>query len=64
MLKDMMTGFQLLEPTTVDGALELMAQHGDQGWVLATCQTRTLSRVAHARTCPLDSGWAWLPAWA
>ena len=35
MLKDMMTGFQLLEPTTVDGALELMAQHGDQGWVLA-----------------------------
>ena len=30
-----MTGFELLEPTTVDGALELMAQHGDQGWVLA-----------------------------
>ena len=35
MLKDMMTGFELLEPTTVDGALDLMAQHGDQGWVLA-----------------------------
>jgi len=35
MLKDMMTGFELLEPTTIDGALDLMAQHGDKGWVLA-----------------------------
>lgn len=35
MLKDMMTGFELYQPATVDDALELMAEHGDTGWVLA-----------------------------
>ena len=35
MLQDMMTGFELRQPTDVDGALDLMAELGDQGWVLA-----------------------------
>ncbi len=35
MLKDMMAGFELVQPTDVDGALALMAEHGDRGWVLA-----------------------------
>ena len=35
MLKDMMTGFELHEPTDVDGAIQLMAEHGERGWVLA-----------------------------
>ena len=35
MLQDMMTGFELRQPTDIDGALDLMAEHGDQGWVLA-----------------------------
>ena len=35
MLKDMMTGFELRQPTDVDGALDLMAEIGDRGWVLA-----------------------------
>ncbi len=35
MLSDMMTGFDLYRPADVDEALQLMARHGDTGWVLA-----------------------------
>jgi xanthine dehydrogenase YagS FAD-binding subunit len=35
MMKDMMTGFQLFQPTDVESALELLDRHGDAGWRLA-----------------------------
>jgi xanthine dehydrogenase YagS FAD-binding subunit len=35
MLKDMMTGFELYQPTDVTGALDLLAEHGERGWALA-----------------------------
>jgi xanthine dehydrogenase YagS FAD-binding subunit len=35
MLKDAMVGFELIQPTDVDSAVELLAQHGSDGWVLA-----------------------------
>jgi xanthine dehydrogenase YagS FAD-binding subunit len=35
MMKDMMTGFELFQPGDLDSALELAAEHGDRGWVLA-----------------------------
>lgn len=35
MLKDMMSGFELRRPDTVEGALETMAELGESGWVLA-----------------------------
>jgi xanthine dehydrogenase YagS FAD-binding subunit len=35
MLRDMMTGFELVQPTDVESALEIMAEHGERGWVLA-----------------------------
>jgi xanthine dehydrogenase YagS FAD-binding subunit len=33
--KDMMPAFQLLQPSDLEGALELTDKHGEQGWVLA-----------------------------
>ena len=35
MLNDMMTGFELIQPTDLESALERMAEHGERGWVLA-----------------------------
>lgn len=35
MAKDMMPAFQLLQPSDLEGALELTDKHGEQGWVLA-----------------------------
>lgn len=35
MLKDMMAGFELYQPTDVEEALALLARHGERGWVLA-----------------------------
>jgi len=35
MLSDAMTGFELLQPTTIDDAVELLDRHGREGWVLA-----------------------------
>jgi len=35
MMKDMMAGFELLQPTDVDTALELLDRHGANGWSLA-----------------------------
>ena len=35
MMKDMMPGFELLQPTDVESALELLDQHGANGWRLA-----------------------------
>lgn len=35
MLSDAMTGFELLQPTTIDDAVELLNRHGREGWVLA-----------------------------
>ena len=35
MMKDMMPGFELFQPTDVESALELLDQHGPNGWKLA-----------------------------
>ena len=35
MSKDMMPGFQLLQPDSVDGAIDLLANAGEGGWALA-----------------------------
>jgi xanthine dehydrogenase YagS FAD-binding subunit len=35
MSKDMMPGFQLFQPDSVDGAVELLSSAGDAGWALA-----------------------------
>ena len=35
MMKDMMPGFELLQPTDVESALELLDEHGANGWKLA-----------------------------
>ena len=35
MLRDMMTGFELFQPGSVDAALELLVEHGEAGWLLA-----------------------------
>jgi xanthine dehydrogenase YagS FAD-binding subunit len=35
MMKDMMTGFELFQPTDVETALELLERHGAEGWKLA-----------------------------
>ena len=34
-IRDMMPGFELLQPTTVDDAVALLAEHGPEAWVLA-----------------------------
>jgi xanthine dehydrogenase YagS FAD-binding subunit len=34
-IRDMIPAFDLLQPTTVDDAVSLLRQHGDQAWVLA-----------------------------
>jgi xanthine dehydrogenase YagS FAD-binding subunit len=34
-IRDVMPAFELLQPTTVDGALELLDRHGAAAWVLA-----------------------------
>jgi len=35
MSKDMMAGFELFQPDTVDGAVDLLSRYGDEGWALA-----------------------------
>jgi len=35
MSKDMMAGFELFQPDTVDAAVELLGRYGDEGWALA-----------------------------
>ena len=35
MSKDMMAAFELFQPDSVEGAVELLTQHADQGWALA-----------------------------
>ena len=35
MLKDMMAGFELYQPTDVESAVELLARYGSRGWALA-----------------------------
>lgn len=35
MLKDAIAGFELFQPTDLDAALELLARHGEDAWVLA-----------------------------
>jgi xanthine dehydrogenase YagS FAD-binding subunit len=35
MSKDMMAGFELYQPDTVDGAIDLLDRSGDDGWALA-----------------------------
>jgi xanthine dehydrogenase YagS FAD-binding subunit len=35
MLSDAMTGFELLQPTTIDDAVELLDRHSRGGWILA-----------------------------
>ena len=35
MSKDMMPGFQLFQPDSVDGAIDLLSNAGDAGWALA-----------------------------
>ena len=34
-IRDMIPAFELFQPTTVEDALALMAEHGEAGWVLA-----------------------------
>ncbi|MFB3112190.1 MAG: FAD binding domain-containing protein, partial [Gemmatimonadales bacterium] len=34
-IRDMIPAFELFQPTSVDDALSLLAQHGDDTWVLA-----------------------------
>ena len=35
MSKDMMAGFQLFQPDTVDGAIDLLSGAGENGWAVA-----------------------------
>ena len=35
MSKDMMSGFELLQPDSVDGAVDLLGRFGDEAWALA-----------------------------
>ena len=35
MSKDMMAGFELFQPDTVEGAIDLLGRYGDEGWALA-----------------------------
>jgi xanthine dehydrogenase YagS FAD-binding subunit len=35
MSKDMMAGFELFQPDTLQGAVDLLSQYGDEGWALA-----------------------------
>ena len=35
MLSDAMTGFDLLQPTTIDDAIDLLDRHGREAWILA-----------------------------
>jgi xanthine dehydrogenase YagS FAD-binding subunit len=35
MSKDMMAAFELFQPDTVDGAVELLERYGDEGWAIA-----------------------------
>jgi xanthine dehydrogenase YagS FAD-binding subunit len=35
MSRDMMAGFELYQPTTVEGAVELLGRYGSEGWALA-----------------------------
>ncbi|MGD2168410.1 MAG: xanthine dehydrogenase family protein subunit M [Gammaproteobacteria bacterium] len=35
MSKDMMAGFELFQPDTLQGAIDLLASHGEDGWALA-----------------------------
>ncbi len=35
MSKDMMPSFELFQPDTVEGAVDLLTRHGDEGWAIA-----------------------------
>lgn len=35
MSKDMMAGFELFQPDTLQGAIDLLSSHGEEGWALA-----------------------------
>lgn len=35
MSKDMMAGFELYQPDTIDGAVDLLSRFGDEGWAVA-----------------------------
>ena len=35
MSRDMMSAFELYQPDTVEGAVELLARFGEEGWALA-----------------------------
>jgi xanthine dehydrogenase YagS FAD-binding subunit len=35
MSKDMMAGFELFQPDTLQGAIDLLSSHGEDGWALA-----------------------------
>ena len=35
MSKDMMAGFELFQPDSLQGAIDLLSSHGDEGWALA-----------------------------
>src|SRR5687768_12454468 len=34
-IRDMMPGFELFQPASLDGAMELLGRYGGDGWVLA-----------------------------
>ena len=34
-IRDMISGFELFQPTEVDDAIELLSRYGDDGWVLS-----------------------------
>ena len=35
MMKDMIPGFELIQPASVEGALNLLEEYGETGWALA-----------------------------
>ena len=35
MMKDMIPGFELIQPASVEGALNLLEEYGEDGWALA-----------------------------
>jgi len=35
MMKDMIPGFELIQPTSIEGALNLLEEYGENGWALA-----------------------------
>ena len=35
MMKDMIPGFELIQPASIEGALNLLEEYGENGWALA-----------------------------